>query len=60
MTVVLPPRSRATTSAEDIADDDRWLHRHKAFQPDKPFYMYWASGVIHGRHHIMKEWAEQQ
>ena len=33
--------------------------KHKAFQPDKPFYMYWASGAIHGPHHIMKEWADK-
>ena len=37
----------------------RWLHKHKAFQPDKPFFMYWASGAIHGPHHIMKEWADK-
>jgi arylsulfatase A-like enzyme len=35
------------------------LRRHKAFQADKPFYMYWASGAIHGPHHIMKEWADK-
>ena len=31
----------------------------RRFQPDKPFYMYWASGAIHGPHHIMKEWADK-
>ena len=32
--------------SEDLADDAiGWLHNHKAFQPDKPFYMYWASGL---------------
>jgi len=46
--------------SEDLADDAiGWLHRHKAFQPDKPFYMYWASGAIHGPHHIMKGWADK-
>ena len=28
-------------------------------QPDKPFFMYWASGAIHGPHHVMKEWADK-
>ncbi|WP_396909474.1 sulfatase-like hydrolase/transferase, partial [Mycolicibacterium sp.] len=32
---------------------------HKAFNADKPFFMYWASGAIHGPHHIMKEWADK-
>jgi arylsulfatase len=46
--------------SEDLADDAiGWLRRHKAFQADKPFYMYWASGAIHGPHHIRKEWADK-
>jgi arylsulfatase A-like enzyme len=45
---------------EDIADDAiLWLREHRAFQPDKPFYMYWAPGAAHGPHHIMKEWADK-
>jgi arylsulfatase A-like enzyme len=61
-TVVLPPKSpeHGYHLSEDLADDAiGWLHKHKAFQPDKPFYMYWASGAIHGPHHIMKEWADK-
>lgn len=46
--------------SEDLADDAiGWLRNHRAFQADKPFYMYWASGAIHGPHHIMKEWADK-
>ena len=46
--------------SEDLADDAiGWLRKHKAFQPDKPFFMYWASGAIHGPHHVMKEWADK-
>jgi arylsulfatase len=45
---------------EDIADDAiHWLREHKAFQPDKPFYMYWAPGASHGPHQVMKEWADK-
>ena len=61
-TSVLPPRTpeEGYHLSEDLADDAiGWLRRHKAFQPDKPFYMYWASGAIHGPHHIMKEWADK-
>src|SRR5580692_7565344 len=61
-TSVLPPKSpeEGYHLSEDLADDAiGWLHKHKAFQPDKPFYMYWASGAIHGPHHIMKEWADK-
>jgi arylsulfatase A-like enzyme len=61
-TCVLPPRTpeQGYHLSEDLADDAiGWLRRHKAFQADKPFYMYWASGAIHGPHHIMKEWADK-
>ncbi len=45
---------------EDIADDAiLWLQQHKAFTPDKPFFMYWAPGAIHGPHHVAKQWADK-
>ena len=61
-TSVLPPKTveEGYHLSEDLADDAiGWLHKHKAFQPDKPFFMYWASGAIHGPHHVMKEWADK-
>jgi arylsulfatase A-like enzyme len=61
-TSVLPPKTpeQGYHLSEDLADDAiNWLHRHKAFEPDKPFYMYWASGCLHGPHHVMKEWADK-
>ncbi|MBV8162290.1 MAG: arylsulfatase, partial [Acidimicrobiia bacterium] len=61
-TVVLPPRTpqEGYHLSEDLADDAiAWLHRHQAFEPDKPFFMYWASGCLHGPHHVMKEWADR-
>ncbi len=61
-TCVLPPKSpeEGYHLSEDLADDAiGWLRRHKAYQADKPFYMYWASGAIHGPHHVMKEWADK-
>jgi arylsulfatase A-like enzyme len=61
-TSVLPPKrpEEGYHLSEDLADDAiGWLHRHKAFEPDKPFFMYWASGCLHGPHHVMKEWADK-
>jgi arylsulfatase len=61
-TSVLPPKSpeEGYHLSEDLADDAiHWLQNHKALQADKPFFMYWASGAIHGPHHIMKEWADK-
>src|SRR5690606_38336347 len=46
--------------SEDLADDAiRWLQQHQAARRDQPFFMYWASGAIHGPHHVMKEWADK-
>lgn len=46
--------------SEDIADDAIvWLRDHKAFAPDKPFFMYWAPGASHGPHQVPKEWADK-
>lgn len=28
-----------------------------AFDPDQPFFMYWAPGGVHGPHHVFPEWA---
>jgi len=61
-TSVLPPKTpeEGYHLSEDLADDAiSWLQDHKALRPDKPFYMYWATGAIHGPHHVHKEWADK-
>ena len=46
--------------SEDLADDAiHWLRQQKAMAPDKPFFMYWASGASHGPFHVPKEWADK-
>jgi arylsulfatase len=45
---------------EDIAADAvKWLREQQAFAPDKPFFMYWATGAVHGPHHVANEWADK-
>lgn len=61
-TGVLPPKTpeEGYHLSEDLADDAiHWLRYHKALEPDQPFFVYWASGAVHGPHHIMKEWADK-
>jgi len=61
-TSVLPPKTpeEGYHLSEDIADDAiAWLRDHKALSPDKPFFMYWATGAIHGPHHVHKEWSDK-
>lgn len=61
-TCVSPPRTpeEGYHLSEDLADDAiGWLRKHQALRRDAPFYMYWASGAVHGPHHIAKEWADK-
>lgn len=60
--IVPPPRTVAEGYhlTEDIAADAiRWLREQRAFAPDKPFLMYWATGAAHGPHHVAPEWADK-
>ncbi len=55
-----PPHDPKYHLSEDLADKAiTWAKRHRAFSPDKPFFMYWAPGAAHGPHHIFKEWADK-
>ena len=59
---VAPPKTpeEGYHLSEDLADDAiAWMRRQKTLQPDKPLFMYWAAGAIHGPHHVAKEWADK-
>ena len=59
-TAIEPPHDERYHLTEDMTDQAlAWLNRHQAFSPDKPFFMYWAPGAVHGPHHIFPEWADK-
>jgi arylsulfatase A-like enzyme len=33
-----------------------WVSAQQSLTPDKPFYMYFATGATHAPHHVPKEW----
>jgi arylsulfatase len=33
-----------------------WVNYQQALTPDKPFYIYFATGATHAPHHVPKEW----
>ncbi|MGC9948383.1 MAG: arylsulfatase [Bryobacteraceae bacterium] len=39
-----------------VNDASRWLQRHDAVSPQKPFFLYFATGATHTPHHVAKEW----
>ena len=43
---VEPPHDEKYHLTEDMADTAiDWMRKHRAFAPDKPFFMYWAPGA---------------
>jgi arylsulfatase A-like enzyme len=37
----------------------RWVSAQQTLTPDKPFYLYFATGATHAPHHAPKEWIEK-
>jgi len=45
---------------EDIADKAiEFVTDAKQAAPDKPFFLYFATGAMHAPHHVPKEWADR-
>ncbi|MDQ6438167.1 arylsulfatase [Mesorhizobium sp. LHD-90] len=51
------PKYHLTSDLVDKALN--WLDDYRAYDPNKPFLMYWAPGGVHGPHHIFPEWADK-
>ena len=44
----------------DITDDAiRWVHTHQSLAPEKPYFLYFATGATHEPHHVPKEWIDK-
>lgn len=58
---VEPPRDDPEYHlTSDLVDKAlNWLDDYRAYDPDKPFLLYWAPGGVHGPHHIFREWADK-
>src|SRR5512136_3284294 len=43
---------------EDMTDKAiNWVRQQKALMPDKPFFIYFATGATHAPHHVTPEWS---
>jgi arylsulfatase len=51
------PGYHFTTDMTDQAIN--WVSAQQALTPDKPFYMYFATGATHAPHHVPKEWIDK-
>lgn len=58
-TLLAPPATpeQGYHLTSDITDDAiGWLHTHQAVAPDKPYFLYYATGAAHAPHHVPAEW----
>jgi arylsulfatase A-like enzyme len=45
---------------EDLVDNAiTWINRQQSLAPDKPFFIYFATGAVHAPLHAPKEWIEK-
>lgn len=45
---------------EDLAEKAiQWVRTSKTLNPDKPFFVYFTPGAVHGPFHVFKEWADK-
>jgi arylsulfatase A-like enzyme len=50
------PRQGYHLTADLVDDAVRWVHQHDALAPQKPFFLYFATGATHVPHHVPAEW----
>ncbi|MCY1332846.1 choline-sulfatase [compost metagenome] len=59
-TPIEPPRDPQYHLSEDLAKQAvNWLQDQQTYAPDKPFFLYWTPGAVHGPHQVNAEWADK-
>ena len=57
---VEPPHDPKYHLTEDMAEKAiEWMRTSKTLEPDKPFFVYFTPGAVHGPFHVFKEWADK-
>ena len=57
VTRVTPPKADGYHFTTDMTNQAiNWVKAQQSMTPDKPFFMYFATGAVHAPHHVFKEW----
>jgi len=57
---VEPPKMKDYHFTVDMTNQAiNWMKAQQSMTPDKPFFMYYATGAVHAPHHVPKEWADR-
>ncbi len=60
VTRVTPPKMENYHFTIDMTNQAiGWVKAQQSMTPDKPFFMYFATGAVHAPHHVPKEWIEK-
>ena len=60
ITRVTPANKEGYHFTVDMTDQAiGWMKAQQSMTPDKPFFMYYATGAVHAPHHVPKEWADK-
>lgn len=60
VTRVSPPLKEGYHFTVDMTDQAiGWVKAQQSMTPDKPFFVYYATGAVHAPHHVPKEWADR-
>ena len=54
--VEIPPDPNYHFTTDMTNNAINWMRFQNALTPDKPIYMYFATGATHAPHHVPKEW----
>ncbi|WP_182869949.1 arylsulfatase [Rhodopirellula sp. JC639] len=57
---VNPPQVDGYHFTEDMTNQAiNWVKAQQSMTPDKPFFMYFATGATHAPHHVPKDWIKK-
>ena len=60
VTRVTPPKMDNYHFTTDMTNQAvGWVKAQQSMTPDKPFFVYFATGAVHAPHHVPKEWIEK-
>ncbi|RKZ90686.1 MAG: arylsulfatase [Gammaproteobacteria bacterium] len=60
ITRVTPPHTEGYHFTVDMTDQAiNWVKAQQSMTPDKPFFVYYATGAVHAPHHVPKAWADK-
>ncbi len=60
VTKVNPPKTEGYHFTVDMTNQAiNWVKAQQSMTPDKPFFVYFATGAVHAPHHVPRAWADK-